>query len=264
MNVLGINAYHADASACLLRDGALVAAAEEERFRRIKHWAGFPSEAIRYCLRAGGISLADVDHLALNSDPTANRWRKIAYTLIRRPQAGWLLQRLRNSRRRESVEGELATAFPDATYRGEVHYVEHHLCHLASAFLVSPFEEAVALSVDGFGDFASASWGMGLRNSVQVEGRVFFPHSLGTFYEAITQYLGFPHYGDEYKVMGLAPYGQPKFLREMRELVRLKADGSYALGLQYFRHHRDVVAHEWNNCAPQVGKIGRASCRERV
>ncbi len=255
MIVLGINAYHADASACLLRDGELVAAAEEERFRRIKHWAGFPSEAVRYCLRAGGVSLADVNHVALNSDPRANRWRKIAYTLARRPDAGWLLQRLRNSRRRASVEAELNLVYPGASLRGEVHHVEHHRCHLASTFLVSPFESAVALSVDGFGDFASAAWGMGSAASIAVDGRVFFPHSLGTFYEAITQYLGFPHYGDEYKVMGLAPYGRPMFLREMRELVRLEEDGSYSLGLQYFRHHRDVVAHEWNNCAPEVGTL---------
>ena len=255
MIVLGLNAYHADASACLLRDGVLVAAAEEERFRRVKHWAGFPSEAIRYCLHEAGVALAEVDHVALNSDPRANRWRKIGYTLKRRPDPAWLWQRIRNAQRRASVNQELAAAFPGTAFRGQVHQVEHHACHLASAFHVSPFEDAAVLSVDGFGDFASAAWGLGTGTRLAVEGRVFFPHSLGTFYEAMTQFLGFPHFGDEYKVMGLAPYGKPKYLREMRELVRLNGDGSYALGLEYFRHHNEVVTHQWNNCAPEVGTL---------
>ena len=253
--VLGLNAYHGDASACLLRDGALVAAAEEERFRRIKHWAGFPSEAIRYCLQSAGIGLEDVDHVALNSDKRASRGKKILYTLKRRPSPAWLWQRIANARRRASVEEEFRTAFPGSRFGGRVHHVEHHLCHLASAFHVSPFEEAAVVSVDGFGDFASAAWGVGSAGGLNVDGRVFFPHSLGTFYEAITQYLGFPHYGDEYKVMGLAPYGQPRYLDKMRDLVRLRSDGTYALGLNYFRHHNEVVTHQWNNCAPVVGTL---------
>ena len=253
--ILGLNAYHGDASACLFRDGQLVAAAEEERFRRIKHWAGFPSEAIRYCLQAGGIALQDVEHVALNSDKRANRLRKIGYTLRRRPSAAWLWQRLANARRRASVEEELLAVFPGGRFRGQVHQVEHHRCHLASAFHVSPFEEAAVLSIDGFGDFASSAWGMGSAGGVSVEGGVFFPHSLGTFYEAITQFLGFPHYGDEYKVMGLAPYGRPTHLAQMRELVRLRDDGGYALGLEYFRHHSEVVTHQWDNCAPEVGTL---------
>jgi carbamoyltransferase len=253
--VLGLNAYHGDASACLVRGGELVAAAEEERFRRIKHWAGFPSQAIRYCLEAGGIGLKDVDRVALNSDRRANRARKVAYTVMQRPSPAWLWQRVRNAQRRASVEEELAAAFPGEAFRASVHHVEHHLCHLFSAFHVSPFDEAVALSVDGFGDFASAAWGLGAAGTVKVDDRVFFPHSLGTFYEAMTQYLGFPFYGDEYKMMGLAPYGEPKFLGEMRKLVRLQGDGSYALGLEYFRHHSELVTHQWNNCAPEVGTL---------
>ena len=117
-----------------------------------------------------------------------------------------------------------------------MHAVEHHLCHLASAFLVSPFDKAVAVSVDGFGDFSSAAWGLGEGGKLTVDGRVYFPHSLGVFYEAMTQFIGFPHYGDEYKVMGLAPYGEPRYVDKMKEIVRLKDDGTFALDLRYFRH----------------------------
>ena len=161
MIILGVNAYHGDSSACLLRDGQLVAAVEEERFRRIKHWAGFPSEAIRYCLDEAGATLADVDHVALNSDPQANLWRKAWFALRHRPDPRLILNRLANRRRRLSVDETLRGVFPDSTFSGKVHFIEHHLAHLASAFLVSPFEEAVTVSVDGFGDFASAAWGVG-------------------------------------------------------------------------------------------------------
>ena len=247
--------YHGDASACLLIEGKLVAAAEEERFRRIKHWAGFPSEAIRYCLEEAGIGLTEVQHVAVNSDPKANLLKKARYTLLHRPNPRLVLDRLRNARVRASLEDELAKALPDETFAGRVHRVEHHLAHLASCFLVSPFEEAVAVSVDGFGDFASAAWGVGNGRVVSVDGRVYFPHSLGIFYQALTQYLGFPHYGDEYKVMGLAAYGDPRFRKEVRELVRLQENGSFQLGLEFFRHHKEMIDYKWDNGAPVVGQL---------
>ena len=208
MIVLGLNAYHGDASACLVRDGEIIAAAEEERFRRIKHWAGFPAEAIQFCLQEGRVTLADVDHVAINSDPRASFLKKVGYALRRRPDIRLIVDRVRNQAKRRSVETELASAFPTISFKGQLHRVEHHLAHLASCFLVSPFREATVVSVDGFGDFSSAAWGVGRDNAIDVEGRVYFPHSLGVFYQAMTQYLGFPHYGDEYKVMGLAPYGR--------------------------------------------------------
>ena len=136
-----------------------------------------------------------------------------------------------------------------------MHRVEHHLAHLASCFLVSPFREATVVSVDGFGDFASAAWGVGRDNDITIEGRVYFPHSLGVFYQAMTQYLGFPYYGDEYKVMGLAPYGAPKFLPQMREIVHLLDDGSFSLDTSYFRHHKEKIAYEWEGGSPHVGTM---------
>jgi carbamoyltransferase len=255
MIVLGLNAYHGDASACLLRDGRIIAAAEEERFRRIKHWAGFPSEAIRYCLAEAGIGLAEVDHVAVNSDPKANLLKKAGYALKKRPELALVLQRLRNQSERASVADELARAFPGQRFDGTVHQVEHHLAHLASCFYVSPFEDAVALSVDGFGDFASSAWGFGSGTRLEVDDRVYFPHSLGIFYQALTQYLGFPNYGDEYKVMGLAPYGQPTYLKQMREIVQLEPDGGFRLTLDYFRHHKERIEYEWSSGSPEVGTL---------
>jgi carbamoyltransferase len=140
-----------------------------------------------------------------------------------------------------------------------LHPVEHHLAHLGSAFLVSPFEEAVTVSVDGFGDFASAAWGVGSGASIALEDKVYFPHSLGIFYQAMTQYLGFPHYGDEYKVMGLAPYGEPRYLAQMRRIVELKPDGTFQLNLDFFRHHRERIEYEWEGGEPVVGNLFSAA-----
>src|SRR5262249_38275173 len=150
---------------CIVVDGRLVAAAEEERFRRIKHWAGFPSESIRYCLSEAGVELSAVQHVALNSDPRANLMRKVAFAARQRPDIKLIVDRVRNAQKRASVAQELERAFPSTSWQGEVHRVEHHLAHLSSCFDVSSFERAVIVSVDGFGDFASAAWGIGEGSS---------------------------------------------------------------------------------------------------
>jgi len=255
MIVLGLNAYHGDSAAALLKDGKLVAAAEEERFRRIKHWSGLPTEAMRWCLADAGLKLSDVDHIAINRDPKVNNLRRALYVLRKRPSLRLILNRMGNIRRAGSFEDAVQRAFPDAAVRAHVHHVEHHLAHLASGFLVSDFNEAVCLSVDGFGDFASSAWGMGQGNDIHIDGRVYFPHSLGIFYTVITQFIGFPYYGDEYKVMGLAPYGEPKYLEQMRDIVKVRGDGTFRLNLKYFRHHTDDVHYTWDECCPEVGTL---------
>ena len=171
------------------------------------------------------------------------------------PIWAWCSARLRNRRKRQQLPELLAEAFPGDSFRGAFHNIEHHLAHLSSAFHVSPFEEAVVVSVDGFGDFASAAWGVGRGKDIDIEGRVHFPHSLGIFYQALTHYLGFPYYGDEYKVMGLAPYGKPTHLDAMRRIVRLMPDGTFKLDLAYFRHHTEEMPYQWENGAPQVGDL---------
>ena len=255
VNILGLNAYHGDSAACLLVDGQLVAAAEEERFRRIKHWAGFPAEAIWYCLQAGDITLADIDYLCINSDSRAHLLKKISYTLRNKPSLSFIYDRLKNRSQRGNIHQELANSFPDETFTGSVVSVEHHLAHLASAHIVSPFNTSACVSLDGFGDFSSTAWGVGRGTEIEVLGRVYFPHSLGIFYQAMTQFLGFPHYGDEYKVMGLAPYGEPRFLDQMREIVLLQDDGTFRINLNCFRHHGQGVEYEWAGGAPLVGQL---------
>ena len=255
MLVLGINAFHGDSSAALVADGKLVAAVEEERFRRIKHWAGFPSRAVSCCLREARVSLSDIDHVALNQNSRAHFAKKLAWLLSNRPDPRLVLHRLKNRKTRRSVPELLEASFPGAGFRAKLHAVEHHIAHLSSAFHVSPFNEAAVLSVDGFGDFSSGAWAIGRGKSLEIGGRVFFPHSLGIFYQALTQYLGFPHYGDEYKVMGLAPYGSPAHLDTMHRIVKLRPEGAYSLDLRYFRHHRETISYQWNNGSPVCGDL---------
>ena len=255
MFILGLNAFHGDSSACLVRDGILIAAAEEERFRRIKHWAGCPVDAIRYCLFEAGIDFSQVKHIAINQNPNANFSRKISYAVSQRPEIGMIFDRFKNKRKRQSLLQHLTMAFRDRPFSGEIHQVEHHLAHMSSAFHTSPFSDAVLVSVDGFGDFASTAWGVGRGVSIEVEDKVFFPHSLGIFYQALTQFIGFPNYGDEYKVMGLAPYGKPEFMSEMRKIVNSFSGGGFTLDLSYFRHHKEKVTYEWDGGSPVIGAL---------
>ena len=256
MNVLGLNAYHGDSAACLFVDGKLIAAAEEERFRRIKHWAGLPTSAINYVLEEAKLRLEEVDHIAINRKPGVNNLRRLEFVLTHWPHPRLIAQKIKNIRSAASVKETL-----QANYRieikAEVHHVEHHLAHLASAYLVSGFNEAACISIDGFGDFASTAFGVGQGSEVKIDNRVYFPHSLGIFYSALTQFLGFRHYGDEYKVMGLAPYGEPNYLEPLREVVRIRPDGTFRLNLKYFRHHIGNVSYTWKDCAPEVGTLYR-------
>lgn len=238
-----------------MKDGKLIAAVEEERLRRIKHWAGFPTEAIRYCLKEAGAELSDLDVVAFNQNNKSNLLRKIRYTLATQPSPSFVMDRVRNRKARASIGELLEQNFTDSTFKGTLKPIDHHMAHLSSAFHVSPFEEATVVSVDGFGDFASGAWGFGKGTNIDVEGQVYFPHSLGIFYQALTQYLGFPHYGDEYKVMGLAPYGQPTYLPEMRKIVQIDGEGRYSLDLRYFVHAKTGVSYTWDDGIPAVGEL---------
>ena len=213
MNIIGLNAYHGDVSAVLVRDGRLVAAVEEERFKRIKHVAGFPTLAIEECLRIGGLTPRDVDLFAVSRDARAHLWRKALYLLRRRPRRT-IADRARNAVRIGALGRTIAErlGLDESHVQARTRFVEHHPAHLASAAFVSPFDSAAVCAIDGFGDFVSTSWGRVEGPSLHVDGRVFFPHSLGLLYLGVTQFLGFPKYGDEFKVMGLAPYGEPRYV----------------------------------------------------
>ena len=249
LNILGINAFHGDSSACILVDGEVVGAVEEERFRRLKHWAGFPTEAIRWCLDEAGLKLADLDTIAINQNASSARMAKVRFAVTHLPSPAMVLDRIAKKRKRASLANLFASEFGSAP-RAQIEHVEHHLAHLASAFYVSPFDSAAVVSVDGFGDFSSGQWGIGNGTGIDVRQRTYFPHSLGTFYLTMTQYLGFPNYGDEYKVMGLAPYGKPVFIEQMRDILKVADQGSYALNLKYFRHHREATEFAWEDGLP--------------
>jgi carbamoyltransferase len=325
MYILGINAYHGDAAAAIVRDGELIAAVEEERFNRIKHCAGFPAQSIQYCLRAAGIGIEEVDHAGISRDPSAHLHKKILMAARRVSRRGTearritaavsrayrlrepvddslllsqtaqrdangssalssmsdsasagadpkaavsgngnghglrrqVIERLRNAAKVRDLKDELAKALgvSKSSLRAQFHNVEHHRAHLASSFYVSPFERAALLSLDGFGDFISTMWGVGEGNSIRVLGQVEYPHSLGIVYTATTQFLGFPHYGDEGKVMGLAPYGQPRFIEEFRKMIRTEKKGQFNLDLNYFRHTAEGVEMSWNDGSPRIGRI---------
>ncbi len=255
--ILGISAYHGDASAALVVDGELVAAVEEERFTRVKHWAGLPAAAMRSCLAMAGVDAADIDCFAIGRDPRAHRWRKARFALARRPSVRLVSDRARSAHRVRDIAEAIAQALGLAqdSVRRRIRWVEHHAAHLASAFLVSPFEEAAVCAVDGFGDFVSTSRARGFGGSLKRLDQIYFPHSLGLFYLAVTQHLGFTTYGDEFKVMGLAPYGSPDYADALRQILRLEPRGGFALDLSYFRHWSDGLALSWEDGEPVIGRV---------
>jgi carbamoyltransferase len=257
MYILGINAYHGDASAAIIKDGLLIAAVEEERFNRKKHCAGFPKLAIEYCLKAAGISASELDHIGISRDPSANLHKKVLFALTKISKMRQMItDRLANAAKVRDLKEELAQALgiSKATLKAEFHNVEHHKAHLSSCFLVSGFDESAILSIDGFGDFVSTMTGYGKGNRMEVFKQVEYPHSMGIVYTATTQYLGFPHYGDEGKVMGLAPYGQPRYIEQFRDIVRTEDNGQFRLNLDYFRHSSEGVEMTWDDGSPTLGR----------
>ena len=250
MIILGLNAYHADSSAAIFVNGELLVATEEERFRRVKHWAGFPSEAIRFCLKEANCSLEDVTAITIGRDPSAKRDRKARF-VIRHPRAAWSMWSQRSANkddieklheRFEEVEPGVDTQMVQA----KIQFIEHHRSHLASAFFSSPFEEAAVLSIDGSGDFTTTMMARGKGTDIEVLDSLDFPASVGLFYTAFTQYLGFPHYGDEYKVMGLAPYGAPRFQEQVATFLPIEEGGWYRFPMKNYRLDGGVVSYPDN------------------
>lgn len=236
MNILGISCYYHDSAACLIQDGKLVAAAHEERFTRVRHDHEFPTHAIAYCLKQGGITSRDLDYVGFYDKPFVKFERIIMTYLATFPRSFpsftkaiplWLRKKLWM---RQLIHKEL-------DYHGQVIFTEHHQSHAASAFLYSPFEEAAILTVDGVGEWATATMGEGKGTDIRIFHEIKFPHSLGLLYSAFTGYLGFKVNSAEYKVMGLAPYGKPVFYDKiMGDMVAVREDGSFRLNMKYFAY----------------------------
>jgi carbamoyltransferase len=232
---------------------------EEERFRRVKHWAGFPSLAVEFCLKEAGVSLHDVDHIAIGRDPYAKLAKKILF-LLKNPGGGIsaVRDRLSNAKKVASLEAEFKKLDPsidEKTFKSKIHQVEHHRSHLASAFFASPFDESAILSIDGSGDFTTTMTAIGKGNQMEVLDSVDFPHSVGLFYTAFTQLLGFPHYGDEYKVMGLAPYGEPKYVDKLKDVLIFDSNGMFHLNQKYFRSAKSGIISYGEDHIPVVAPL---------
>ena len=254
MIILGLNAYHADASVALVKDGLLVSAIEEERLNRQKHCAGFPTLAVRAALEQAGVRPYEIDHVGLSRDPNAYLMQKVWNALQRPGFLGKALDRAANL----AKAGEQRTTCPRRSAgqsRPRVHNVGHHRSHIASAFYPSGFEEAAVLSMDGFGDFLSAMRAVGRGIDLTPIDEVTFPHSAGLFFTAVTQFLGFHKFGEEWKMMGLAPYGKPTYVEQLRNMIHPAAGGKYELDTSYFVHASDGIDMSWREGSPHLGRV---------
>ncbi len=237
--ILGINFLHSDTSSCIFKNGKLIAAAEEERFSRIKHTSSFPINSINFCLNEAKIDISDLDIITINSNPFSSIDKKILFTLKNLKRYVLALKSLSNIKQKLTIKKLISLNF-QKKFKGKIVYLDHHLSHIASSSFFSNFEESVNLSIDGFGDFASAGWGTSNNSTISIDKKILFPHSMGIFYQAITQFLGFKNYGDEYKVMGLSSYGNPNFENELSKVLK-NTNFGYELNLDYFVHQNQSI-----------------------
>lgn len=236
MIILGLNINHADTSSCLIINGKIIASIEEERFIRKKHYAGFPINAIEFCLEYAQIQLEEVDFVTLNFSPSANFKKKFLYGL-KNIISFSTLKKILSFKKKIFLSSDLKNYLKKNNFKGEVINVEHHLSHISSSYYNSQFDEAIGLTLDGFGDFCSTETFLCKNSQIQSLKKVYFPHSLGILYQSITQFLGFKNYGDEYKVMGLASYGEPKYLKKFENLITYDEKNYFTLNLDFFTHH---------------------------
>ena len=249
--VLGLNCFHADSSACIISNGKLIAAVEEERFKRIKHFAGFPDQSIKFCLKMAKINMQSVDLICVNTNPLANLYEKTKF-LLKKKGIKIIYNKAKNKiKKKNIIENEIKKIF-NCKKIPKILYLNHHDCHHYSSYFASNFKETASLSLDGFGDFVSTSLGYFKKNHFKKFQQVYFPNSLGIFYSAITQFLNFKNYGDEYKIMGLAAYGTPKYKEEMYKIIKKSNTSFFQLNLKYFNHHKNNHSYMWNNEYPIV------------
>ena len=262
--ILGLNAYHPDSSACIIKDGRLIAAAEEERFKRLKHWSGFPQGAIAYCLNSAGIGPKDLDYIVLNRDPRVNFNKKLLFFLAKMPVLSLLRDRARNIFKIRNIKSILSREFSlqEEEIKAKVINIEHHRAHLASAYFVSPFKASTIVSLDGSGDFTSCMVATGKENKLKVLYEINFPHSLGLLYTAFTQFLGFNNFGDEHRVMGLSAFGVPRFIKEMEDVLKIQDRGRFKLDMKYFSFPFQGVSLRWHNCQPKLATVFSSRLRD--
>jgi len=237
---LGLNFLHSDSSACLFRNNVLLAASEEERFTRVKHTSNFPVNSINYCLQQANISISEIDLVTINTNPLSGIIKKFFFVITHLSSIKIAVFSLINARKKITLSKLLSKIDNKKKFRGKIKFVDHHEAHIASSLLFSKFSKCVNLSIDGFGDFASSAYGSYQNNKLVIDNKVAFPHSMGIFYQALTQFLGFKSYGDEYKLMGLSSYGNPKYVNEISKII-LKTKKGFKLNLKYFVHHKKKI-----------------------
>ena len=246
--ILGLNANHADSSACLVKNGKLLFGIEEERINRVKHWAGIPVESIKECLRSTGINSSEITDISLNTNPLSNL-RKKSFFFLKNYLLGnkkyEIAERIKKKISIKDIINKQSHSFNFGP-KVNIHYIDHHLSHIASAYYASGYKKAIGLSIDGFGDFCSLSIAKCDEKKIKIIKKIYFPHSLGIFYEAITQLIGFKNYGDEYKVMGLSSYGKPEFFDLIKEKL-FKKDSLFALNTKYFNHTNRNFEYSFSN-----------------
>ncbi len=251
--ILGLNIYHGDSSACLMKDGEIIFAIEEERINRIKHWAGFPIKSIQACLDFSKISLGDINYIALNSNPFSNLLDKIKFGLTNVNSYKLIFNKLVLKKKKLSVSKILKKNFKTKSVP-KIKYYDHHLCHIASAHYPSKFKNPLLISADGFGDFASTVAAIDFNNKIFVQNKILFPNSLGIFYQSFTQLLGFKNYGDEYKMMGLSAYGKNRFSEKLDKVISYR-EGEFKLNLNFFQHHSKEINMKWNDESPKIDNL---------
>jgi carbamoyltransferase len=249
MKIIGLNIYHADSAACLMDNGKLLSAIEEERINRVKHWAGFPSRSINFCLENNNLIANNIDCIAINSNTLSNAFEKIKYLIFN------LKKNIKGNIKRHIKKNLISKSISDLKFNKEIKILrfDHHLCHIASAYYPSNFDKCIALSVDGFGDFASLNIALCEKKNLKILKRIYFPHSIGLLYEAITQHLGFDKYGEEYKVMGMSAYGKPKYYENIKNLFFLD-NNNFKLKTKYFNHINNNFNYKFEG-SPYIGTI---------
>jgi carbamoyltransferase len=248
MKILGINSFHADSSACIIIDGKIIAAVEEERFVRIKHYKGFPVLSINFCLNYCGLKIEDIDYIAVNHNPNYNLHKKIFFGILHLLNIRFWYSKFRNLSKKKSIKLNLYKFF-GCTKNIKIQYIPHHLSHIASSVLCSGISNGLAISYDGSGDFSTFEAYSVKENNIKIIKKINFPHSLGIFYQSFTQFLGFHEYGDEYKFMGLSAYGKNQYVNKVRNLISSK-NGSFQLNLKYFSHQSSIDESEFSSLSP--------------
>tara|TARA_X000001036_G_C20689048_1_gene808740 strand:- start:1694 stop:3427 length:1734 start_codon:yes stop_codon:yes gene_type:complete len=239
---LGLNFLHSDSSACLFKNNQLIAASEEERFTRVKHTSNFPINSINFCLKEANINISKIDLVTVNTNPFSGILKKIYYVLSNFSALRIVISSLLNSKKKINLSKMILEIDKKNNFKGKIKYVDHHESHIASSLFFSNFNECANLSIDGFGDFASCAYGLYQKNHLNIDHKINFPHSLGIYYQALTQFLGFKSYGDEYKLMGLSSYGEPKYINEISKII-FKTSKGFRLNLKYFIHHKKKIFH---------------------